>query len=920
MVKTIDFNDLLKAENWVKEVELKLKEKEVPDELLSKESLILKDVTMISNKSLHITNNSVKECTYIYQPPLSVEDESIQLSIAFHGKLIKGGGVGLYVNKHLIPLNGTVNMEILPPLNIVFSLCILPESEVEIDVISFQTGVKAVDYVTDLAKKEEEVLVITPSYPSSVNLYACGFVHSRVQEYEKAGLKVTVAVIGNYWYQTQYNIDNINVFQGSYQDLKTILSLKKYKTILVHFIDEYLMQIFDGYIITEQLVFFCHGADVLYRMMPNVVRPYFTREHILNNDNDIKLRLFQNYAVKNNVTWIFVSEYLKNEAEKQLECQFKNFYIINNIINEKFFPYNIKTAEARKKVLMIRRFDDIRYYSIDLSVRAILYLSHKTFFKELTFDIYGDGNKFEILTKPLNQFKNVHIHRHFIPNNKISQIHEKHGILLCPSRFDTQGVTLDEAASSGLVPVGSSLPAIKEFINTDYNILADPEDYKSLGDIIERLYLNPDEFLKLSKSVSQDIHQKCNFDNTVAKEIELIKTLLRIKHYPLHFENKISETPTLTIVVPAYNIAPYIDKCLYSLLNHRNVFKTEILLINDGSKDETLKIAQEYEKFTNGIVRVIDKQNGGHGSTINKGIEEAKGKYFRLIDGDDWVDSENLAKQIDILEKEDVDLILTKGCYEYVEKPQLVNIIDYDFLNEGTEYLFDDLVYPHFGFNEYGPLLTTGTYKTQCLKAGHFKITEKKPYVDMEFNAFSILKVNSLKYYNLDIYRYLIGRAGQTVSRDFWKKKYMDHREIIESLLLFVNSPNELTVQKRKYIREHLLCQMIDSQIFMYDQLCMWESIDDLLSEIRQKDKITYKAGINYIKNKNGDCKVILDHYKNAIKYYKQRPKTKKISLTGSDSIIPEEKNIFIVQVKKVLRTVSPYGVVQFYRRIRFGD
>lgn len=310
MVKTIDFNDLLKAENWVKEVELKLKEKEVSDELLSKESLILKDVTMISNKSLHITNNSVKECTYIYQPPLSVEDESIQLSVAFHGKLIKGGGVGLYVNKHLIPLNGTVNMEILPPLNIVFSICILPESEVEIDVISFQTGGKAVDYVTDLAKKEEEVLVITPSYPSSVNLYACGFVHSRVQEYEKAGLKVTVAVIGNFWYQTQYNIDNINVFQGSYQDLKTILSLKKYKTILVHFIDEYLMQIFDGYIITEQLVFFCHGADVLYRMMPNVVRPYFTREHILNNDNDIKLRLFQNYAVKNNVTWIFVSEYL----------------------------------------------------------------------------------------------------------------------------------------------------------------------------------------------------------------------------------------------------------------------------------------------------------------------------------------------------------------------------------------------------------------------------------------------------------------------------------------------------------------------------------------------------------------------------------------------------------------------------------
>ena len=272
--------------------------------------------------------------------------------------------------------------------------------------------------------------------------------------------------------------------------------------------------------------------------------------------------------------------------------------------------------------------------------------------------------------------------------------------------------------------------------------------------------------------MSAETQARCNRENTVLKEVALIKHNIEVFDKTDYKLTVYPETnPVLTIVIPAYNVEAYLEKCVRSMLAHRNVEKTEIIIVNDGSKDRTSEIAHHFEKITNGIVRVIDKENGGHGSTINAGIANARGRYFRLIDGDDWVDAENLATLVDKLENETVDLVLTKGSYEYVEQAELVNIIDYDMLHEGTTYYFEDLLYPGYGFSTYGPILTTGNYRTDVLKKAQFQISEKRPYVDMEFNSFAIRYVDTLKYYDLDIYRYLIGREGQTVSRDFWKKK-----------------------------------------------------------------------------------------------------------------------------------------------------
>lgn len=851
-----------------------------------------------------------------------VEDKQFKnLQISFKGSNLKNSGACLYVNGHPVTLNGLANMEITPPVKLHITMNVPTDSAVEVEHIILTAQEEAQDLV-DNCSTNNDVLVITPDYPSTHNLYLCAFAHSRNREYIESGLNVQVASISpNNWYQSVYNLDSVPVFTGRYQDLKKLLSRHQYKVIVVHFVDEKLYPIFDGYIQDERLIFICHGPEATFRFLTNRCRPYFTKE-LPEIDNstyfDKKEAYAIKYAKKKNVDWVFVSEWLRDFSEKMLGTQFENAHVIYNTINENLFPYHPKKAEDRKKILVLRKFDNIRVHSIDQVVGAIRDLSRRDFFEDLTFEVYGDGNYYEVLTKPLKEFSNVHLHRTFVPNEKITDIHAENGIILIPSRHDTQGVAMCEAASSGLVVVGSELEVTSFFMNQQENhTLADPEDPHALADIIERLYYNPDEYLEISARMSAETQARCNRENTVQKEVALIKHNIEIfekTDYKLTVYPK--GEPVLTIVIPSYNVEAYLEKCVRSLLSHRNVEKTEIIIVNDGSKDRTSEIAHDFEKVSNGIVRVIDKENGGHGSTINAGLASARGRYFRLIDGDDWVDGENLAILVDKLEHETVDLVLTKGSYEYVEQAELVNIIDYDMLHEGSIYHFEDLLYPGYGFSTYGPLLTTGNYRTDILKKAKFLISEKRPYVDMEFNSFAIRYVDTLKYYDLDIYRYLIGREGQTVSRDFWKKKYKDHKYVILNVLKTIHSMSDYSEAKKKYVYEHITALMIDSQIFMYDQLCLWEEIDTFLDELKAWPKAK-KAGLRYIKNKNGDCCVILEHYRDAMKI---KPE-KRSPIIGGDYFASRSKSHSLKwYTKKAVKACIPYGFLRIYQLKRYPN
>ena len=124
----------------------------------------------------------------------------------------------------------------------------------------------------------------------------------------------------------------------------------------------------------------------------------------------------------------------------------------------------------------------------------------------------------------------------------------------------------------------------------------------------------------------------------------------------------------LSIVVPTYNIAQYIDKCIESFKQvDKKYYSTfEVIVVNDGSTDNSLKIVERLIADTQLDIRVITKANGGHGSTINVGINEATGKFFKVIDGDDWIDVSNFEIFIKKLEKADVDLVITDYTEQYI--------------------------------------------------------------------------------------------------------------------------------------------------------------------------------------------------------------------------------------------------------------
>lgn len=872
---------------------------------------------------LQIRNKGKNPIVLSYKKDILVEEKKCKcLHAKFKGLNMENGGGCFYINSHPVTLNGEVSMEITPPICLHMTISVPANSAVEVERIELSTKEQMVD-LTEKCREDKDVLIITPDYPSTHNLYLCAFAHSRNREYVKEGLNIQVAGISPYnWYQSNYELDGVPVFTGGYMDLKKLLGRHQYKVIVVHFVDEKLYPIFDGYIQDERLVFICHGPEATFRFLPNRCRPYFTKELpvIDTSENfDKKENYARKYAQKDNVDWVFVSEWLRKFSEEMLGVSFKNTHIIHNTINEKLFPYKKKVAEDRKKILVLRKFDNIRVHSIDQVVGAIQSLSRRPFFDELTFEVYGTGAYYDTLVEPLRAFSNVQLHQTFVPNDKVHELHEKNGILLIPSRHDAHAVAMGEGASSGLVVVGSNVTSNGFFMNQEVNhTLADPENPHELADIIERLYYNPDEFLEISERMSRETQARCNRQNTVLKECALIRKLVaEVNNTQYQLFVYPEDNPVLTIVVPAYNVEAYLDKCIRSLIAHRNVHKTEIIIVNDGSKDGTLAIARKYEKLSNGIVRVIDKENGGHGSTINAGLAIAKGRYFRLIDGDDWVDSENLALLVDKLENETVDVVLTKGSYEYVEQAELVNIIDYNMLNEGTMYYFDDLLYPEYGFGTYGPLLTTGNYRTEILKKAQFAISEKRPYVDMEFNSFSLRYVNTVRYYNLDIYRYLIGREGQTVSRDFWKKKYKDHQYVILNILETINCMDDYPANKKKYVYEHITAMMIDSQIFMFDQLCLWEEIDVFFKELKKWPE-ALEAGLNYVSKKNGDCHVIMQNYQNKISENAE----KRTPIIGGNETpsISNKPHSWKWYLKKAIKACVPYGVLRVYQKIRYYE
>lgn len=236
----------------------------------------------------------------------------------------------------------------------------------------------------------------------------------------------------------------------------------------------------------------------------------------------------------------------------------------------------------------------------------------------------------------------------------------------------------------------------------------------------------------------------------------------------------------LTIAVPAYNMEKYLSRCLDSILLEGQQDYLEVLLINDGSKDNTLAIAREYEKKYSDILTVVDKPNGGWGTAINKAIGLASGKYFKILDSDDWFDSKALVEFIELLKNIDVDLVATSFSYEYTSGGNKNDVYPEELCNRVIQ--FDDYLREN-NHDKHLPMATI-TFRTKLLQDNHIIVAEKY-YADIDYVLRPLIFVNSIFFSQIILYKYWIGREGQSTSLTGYNAHIEDYLNLAYSLISF---------------------------------------------------------------------------------------------------------------------------------------
>ena len=373
---------------------------------------------------------------------------------------------------------------------------------------------------------KNDTLVITKQYPSYDDLYKYGFLHTRVQAYLSSGKNVDIIRLKNDGEGNFQEFENIDRANADLNLLEATIATGQYKNILVHLMDQKMWQVIEKHIEDLNVTVWIHGAEIQHWK-----RREFTFNSLNETEIDHKKALSENRmkfwinlfkTCPKNLSFIFVSQHFANEVFEDLDIILpaEKYSIIHNFIDVEKFPYIEKPTHQRKKILSIRPYTSL--YANDLSVKAIQLLSQRPFFNELEFRLVGNGELFEETVEPLREFKNVILDQRFLSHAEISELHKSYGIFLSPTRCDTQGVSRDEAMSSGLVPITNNVSAIPEFVDNNCGILADADDALGLADGIENLYHNPELFHRLSRRASDRVNSQSNHANTVRRELKAL--------------------------------------------------------------------------------------------------------------------------------------------------------------------------------------------------------------------------------------------------------------------------------------------------------------------------------------------------------------------------------------------------------------
>lgn len=298
----------------------------------------------------------------------------------------------------------------------------------------------------------------------------------------------------------------------------------------------------------------------------------------------------------------------------------------------------------------------------------------------------------------------------------------------------------------------------------------------------------------------------------------------------------------LTIAVPCYNSQAYMKKCIESLLPGGE--DVEIVIVNDGSADDTAKIADDYAEKYPTIIKVVHQENGGHGEAVNTGLANASGLYFKVVDSDDWVNGDAYRKILEVIRScvqgpETLDMLISNYVYEK-DGAKHKRVMKY------THALPQDKM---FTWNKVRPLgkshyllMHSLIYRTQLLKECGLKLPAHTFYVDNLVAFVPFPHVKNMYYVNVNFYRYFIGREDQSVNEQIMIKRVDQQLRVNKLMIDCMAKQKSLNKRQRSYMLNTLSIILTVSSIILIRSNTEenLQKKDDLWKYLKNTDLKTY--------------------------------------------------------------------------------
>lgn len=262
------------------------------------------------------------------------------------------------------------------------------------------------------------------------------------------------------------------------------------------------------------------------------------------------------------------------------------------------------------------------------------------------------------------------------------------------------------------------------------------------------------------------------------------------------------------------------EKCLSTLVAcDGGQGDVEIIIVDDGStKDDTAAIADAWQERYPGMVYAIHQENGGHGSAVNTGLAQAQGRYFKVVDSDDWLDDDAMEPIMEFLREqcelqEACDLVIGNYVYEKVYENKRV-VMDYkNVFPQGEVFTWDDI--HRFHPSQY-LLMHSVIYRTEMLRSIGLTLPKHCFYVDNIYVYVPLPAVKTIRYFDRDMYRYFIGREGQSVNEDTMKSRIDQQLRVTRILIDSVDLERDVPQKKlRRYMENYLSMMMCICSVFL---------------------------------------------------------------------------------------------------------